>query len=482
MQFNSLAFFGFFSFFYLIYLVLQRRIRLQNLWLLLASYVFYGLISWRFLPVLIFITLSDFCLGILMGRFATPATGKVMIRKILIYMSLVIDLGLLAFFKYNNFFVDDFTRALNSIGIEADLASLIILLPIGISFYVLKSLSYTIDVYRGRQIPSNNMLEYGIFNAIFLHYLQVLSIEPETASQIHQQRRINPNQFTAGFSLIIWGYFKKLVIADNMAIIANQVFQAGSDAWTGYPIGTIAFTIQIYGDFSGYSDIARGFARLMGFELMINFILPYFALNPADFWQRWHISLSEWLRDYIFFPLRRLVLSWQIRNVMLWALILPPLGTMLVSGLWHGTGWNFILWGLFHGLLLIVYRVFANLTIPKNLAKFGSSRLGVLMRMGIMFSLVSLGWLFFRADTVGQAFQLITKISLIPSSQSVPLINELIFFSIPLLFVQIWQQVRGLISTGKIPLSCTVIVNSLILVWIVVFGTHEFTEFIYTQF
>jgi len=485
MQFNSLAFFGFFSFFYLIYLVLQRRIRLQNLWLLLASYVFYGLISWRFLPVLIFITLSDFCLGILMGRFATLATGKVMIRKILIYMSLVIDLGLLAFFKYNNFFVDDFTRALNSIGIGADLVTLNILLPIGISFYVLKSLSYTIDVYRGRQIPSNNLLEYGIFIAFFPVLLAGPIDKPgKLLPQIHQQRRINPNQFTAGFSLILWGYFKKLVIADNMAIIANQVFQAGSDArGLDILIGTLAFTIQIYGDFSGYSDIARGFARLMGFELMINFILPYFALNPADFWQRWHISLSEWLRDYIFFPLRRLVLSWQIRNVMLWALILPPLGTMLVSGLWHGTGWNFILWGLFHGLLLIVYRVFANLPIPKNLTDFGSSRLGVLMRMGIMFSLVSLGWLFFRADTVGQAFQLITKISLIPSSQSVQLINELIFFSIPLLFVQIWQAGKGdLLVLAKFRFPVQLLVNSLILVWIVVFGTHEFTEFIYTQF
>ena len=284
--------------------------------------------------------------------------------------------------------------------------------------------------------------------------------------------------------MILWGYFKKLVIADNMAIIANQVFQVGSDAHgLDILIGTLAFTIQIYGDFSGYSDIARGFARLMGFELMINFILPYFALNPADFWQRWHISLSEWLRDYIFFPLRRLVLSWQIKNVMLWALLLPPLVTMLVSGLWHGTGWNFILWGLYHGLLLIIYRVFANLPIPKNLTEFGSSRLGVLMRMGIMFSLVSLGWLFFRADTVGQAFQLITKISLIPSSQSVQLINELLFFSIPLLFVQIWQAGKGdLLVLAKFRFPVQLLVNTLILVWIVVFGTHQFTEFIYTQF
>ena len=485
MQFNSLAFFGFFGIFYVIYLVLQRRLWLQNLWLLLASYVFYGLFSWRFLPVLIFITLSDFCLGILLGRFVTPATGKRAIRKILISISLMIDLGLLAFFKYNNFFIDDFTRALNSIGIGVDLVTLNILLPIGISFYALKSLSYTLDVYRGRQIPSNNLLEYGNFIAFFPALLAGPIDRPgKLLPQIHQPRRINPNQFAAGFSLILWGYFKKLVIADNMAIIANQIFQVGNDAHgLDILIGILAFTIQIYGDFSGYSDIARGFARLMGFELMINFILPYFALNPADFWQRWHISLSEWLRDYIFFPMRRMVLTWQIKNTMLWALLLPPLITMLVSGLWHGTGWNFILWGLYHGLLLIIYRVLTNLTIPKNLAEFGSSRLGVLMRMGIMFSLVSLGWLFFRADTVGQAFQLISKISLIPSSQSVQLINDLLFFSIPLLLVQIWQAVKGdLLVLTKLRFPVQLLVNSLILVWIVVFGNHQFTEFIYTQF
>ena len=210
MQFNSLAFFGFFSIFYLIYLVLQRRIRLQNLWLLLASYVFYGLISWRFLPVLIFITLSDFCLGILMGRFATPATGKVTIRKILIYISLVIDLGLLAFFKYNNFFVDDFTRALNSIGIGADLVTLNILLPIGISFYVLKSLSYTLDVYRGRQIPSNNLLEYGIFIAFFPALLAGPIDRPgKLLPQIHQHAQDQPQSIRSRILLDPLGIFQE---------------------------------------------------------------------------------------------------------------------------------------------------------------------------------------------------------------------------------------------------------------------------------
>jgi alginate O-acetyltransferase complex protein AlgI len=485
MQFNSLSFFSFFGIFYLIYIALQRPVRLQNLWLLLASYVFYGFINWRFIPVIIFITLSDFCLGLMIGKLNEDILGNRAYRKILIGFSLLINLGCLAFFKYNQFFVADFARALNILGQKADLSILNILLPLGISFYTLKSLSYTLDVYRGRQIPCGSLLDYGIFIAFFPSLLAgPIDRAGKVLPQIHQPRRLDPNQFAAGFSMILWGYFKKLVIAENMATIANQVFKVGGDAYgLDILIGTIAFSIQIYADFSGYTDIARGFARLMGFELMVNFILPYFSLNPADFWQRWHISLSEWLRDYIFFPVRRMVLGWHSKNAMLWALFLPPLVTMLVSGLWHGTGWNFILWGLYHGMLLIIYRVIANLSVPKNLAEFGSSNVGILIRMGIMFSLISLGWLFFRANSVEQAFHLIAKLSLIPTSQSVKYINDLLFFSLPLLFVQMWQAYKGdLLILAKLRFPLQLLANTVILVWIVVFGSRQFTEFIYTQF
>jgi D-alanyl-lipoteichoic acid acyltransferase DltB (MBOAT superfamily) len=485
MQFNSLAFFSFFGIFYLFYIALRKYLKLQNIWLLVASYVFYGLISWRFLPVLCIITISDFCLGLFLGRVDAPENKKRLLRKSLMALSLVIDLGLLAFFKYNHFFVDDFTHLLSLIGFEVDLVTLNLLLPIGISFYSLKSLSYTLDVYRGRQVPCKNILEYGIFIAFFPALLAGPIDRPaKLLPQIHQPRMIHAEQFAAGFSMILWGYFKKLVIADNMALIANQVFNPGSNSHgLDILIGCLAFAIQIYGDFSGYSDIARGFARLMGFELTLNFLLPYFALNPADFWQRWHISLSEWLRDYIFFPVRRTVLSLPVRNAMLWGLVLPPLVTMVASGLWHGTGWNFILWGLYHGILLIVYRLLANLPIPKKVNEFGSTTLGVLIRMGVMFSLVCLGWLFFRADTIEQAFHLLTRISLIPSDQSINYINDLLFFALPLLFVQIWQATKGdLLVLVKLRLPVQLLANTLILVWIIIFGTRQFTEFIYTQF
>jgi alginate O-acetyltransferase complex protein AlgI len=485
MEFNSLSFIGLFIIFYLLYLALHRRLWAQNLWLLLACYVFYGLFSWRFLPVLIFITLTDYSLGLLMGRMDIHDPGKTAIRRILICLSLLIDVGLLVFFKYNNFFVNDFMRALDFIGIESDIITLNLLLPVGISFYTLKSLSYTLDVHRGRQVPTSNLLDYAIFIAFFPALLAgPIDRAGKLLPQIHQPRRIDPNQFAAGFSMILWGYFKKLVIADNMAIIANQIFEVGGDSHgLDILLGTLAFTIQIYADFSGYSDIARGFARLMGFELMINFKLPYFAVNPADFWQRWHISLSEWLRDYIFFPMRRMILSWQIKNVALWGLVLPPIVTMLASGLWHGTGWNFILWGLYHSMLMIMYRLFAELPIPKKIIEIGASRLGVLVRMGVLFGLVSLGWIFFRASTVGQAFHLVANISLTPSTQSVKFVTDLLFFTIPLLLVQIWQAVKGdLLVLAKLRFSAQLIVNTLILVWIIVFGASQVTEFIYTQF
>lgn len=485
MQLNSLAFIGFFIIFYLLYLALHRRLWVQNIWLLLASYVFYGLFSWRFLSVMIFMTLTDFSLAYLMGRLDIRDQASGGMRKALIYISLAIDLGLLVLFKYFNFFVGDFQLLLDLIGINADLITLNILLPLGISFYTLKSLSYTLDVYRGRQVPTDILLDYAIFMAFFPALLAgPIDRSRKLLPQIHQPRRINADQFAAGFSLILWGYFKKLVIADNMALIADQVFKIGAEPHgLDILLGVLAFSIQIYADFSGYSDIARGFARLMGFELTVNFKLPYFALNPADFWQRWHISLSEWLRDYIFFPARRMVLSWHIKETALWGLLLPTIVTMLVSGLWHGTGWNFIFWGLYHGGLMIFYRWFANIPIPKNLKEIGNSRLGVLFRMGIMFGFICLGWLLFRASTIGQAFHLMANMSLTPSTQSAKFVNDLLFFSFPLLLVQIWQTVKGdLLVLTKLRFPIQLLVNTLILVWIVVFGTHQATEFIYSQF
>jgi D-alanyl-lipoteichoic acid acyltransferase DltB (MBOAT superfamily) len=485
LQFNTLAFLIFFIIFYSVYLVLFKHLKVQNIWLLLASYAFYAFIDWRFLPMIIFMTLTDFSLAWLMGRLdaANPEMRKK--RKLLVFLSLAIDLTLLGFFKYFNFFAGSIAHTLDLIGIAADPVTLNILLPLGISFYTLKSLSYTLEVYRGRLEPTIGLLDYAIFIAFFPALLAgPIDRAGKFLPQVSRSRRIDADHFAAGISLILWGYLKKLVIADNLAIIANQVFQNPVNVHgLDIILGTMAFAVQIYCDFSGYSDIARGLARLMGFELMVNFKLPYFALNPADFWQRWHISLSEWLRDYIFFPVRRMVLSWRSRGVAFWGLLVPPLVTMLLSGLWHGAGWNYIFWGLYHGGLMIVYRLLEKIPISKFLETIVNSRFGIYLRMGIMFGFVCLGWLFFRSNSVGQAFQLLTNISLSPSGQSITYAGELIFFTLPLLLIQVWQSVKGdLLVLSKLRLPVQLFVYSLILVWIVVFGARQATEFIYAQF
>ena len=485
MPFNTPAFFGFFIIFYLIYLGLRRYLKLQNIWLLLASYIFYGLFSWRFLPILVFMTVSDYCLSLLIGKLAVDKSGGRIIRKLLISLSIVIDLGILIFLKYLDFFAPEFSHVLELVGISADPITKNIILPVGISFYVLKSLSYVLDVYRRRQTPIRNILEYAIFVAYFPALLAgPIDRARKLLPQIHQPRWITSSQFAAGLTLILWGYFKKLVIADNVANIANQVFAPGGNVQgLDVLLGTLAFALQIYGDFSGYSDIARGFSHLIGFELMINFKLPYFALNPADFWQRWHISLSEWLRDYVFFPLRRMLLTWHIQPIALWGLLVPPMVTMLVSGMWHGTGLNFLIWGLYHGVLMIVYRLFGSMPVSKQLNTIITSRLGVLFRILVMFSFVCLGWIFFRATSVSQAFQLITRLSFTPSGQSISYIQDLLFLGLPLLFVQIWQTIKGdMLVLAKLRFPLQLVANLLLLVWIIVFGAHGALEFIYSQF
>lgn len=483
MQFTNLSFFAFFAIFFVFYIVFSRRLWMQNLWLLLAGYVFYSLFGLRILLVLVLITVSDFSLALLMERFT--GSNRASIRSILVGMSLLIDLGLLVFFKYYGFFEPGFVRILHLAGISADPTTLDLLLPVGISFYALKSISYTLDVYHGRQVPVRNLLDYAIFVSFFPALLAgPIDRAKNLLPQIQHARQITSSKVTKGLSLILWGMFKKLAVADNLALITDQVFKNGGNAYgLDIIIGILAFSIQIYADFSGYSDIARGLASLLGFDLMINFKLPYFALNPADFWQRWHISLSEWLRDYIFYPIRRWVLLRQAREMRLLALLFPPIITMLASGLWHGTGWNFIVWGLYHAGLLIIYRLLADMHLSPGLKRILNSFPGVALRVVVMFILVSFGWLFFRADSLAHAFQLIGMLSLKTSPQSTAYINDLLFFSLPLGLAHLWQAYKEnllVLSRQRVPIQ--VLVNSIILVWIIIFGARQVTEFIYSQF
>ncbi len=478
MLFTSFAFVFFFLLFYAIYLVLGRRLRLQNVLLLVASYVFYGSWDWRFLSLLALSTLVNFYIGRALGRSPGITPRGRLERTLLLSLSVVFNLALLGFFKYFNFFVDNFLDILGLFGFEPDVPTLKVILPLGVSFYTFKALSYTIDIYREKLEPASSLLDFAVFVAFFP---QLVAGPIERAAnllpQIAKPRRLDTDQIYAGLYLVLWGYFKKVVVADNLARIADQVFNNYSQ-YQGLDIllGVLAFAFQIYGDFSGYSDIARGVSRLMGFESMVNFRLPYFALNPGDFWARWHISLSTWLRDYLYIPLggNRKGAFNTYRNLAL---------TMLLGGLWHGAAWNFVIWGAYHGAILILFRLFERRPVHQD--PWGGEHPCplVVAKMLLMFALTLLGWLFFRAANLAQIGYMLTHISFATSAESAAFASELFFFVLPLLVVQVFQYFRrDLLLLTRLPAPFRVALYSLMLAWIVVFGVRQSTEFIYSQF
>ena len=473
MQFQSFIFLQFFLLFYASYLLLTKNLKAQNLLLLAASYIFYGYWDWRFLSLLIFSTVIDFLISHRIDR-----TSNNKRRPLLLSLSLISNLSILGFFKYFNFFASSFTNLLDSIGIPANDITLKIILPVGISFYTFQTLSYTIDVYRRDLKPAKSILDFAVYVAFFPQ-LVAGPIERATnfLPQISSLRKISLSQVNAGIFLILWGYFKKLVIADNVANIANPIF----DNYTQYQgldiiLGILAFTIQIYCDFSAYSDIARGLAKLMGFELMVNFKLPFFAINPSDFWSRWHISLSSWLRDYLYIPLggnRRGEFN-TYRNLFL---------TMLLGGLWHGAAWNFILWGAYQGLILIIYRLFDKQ--PEHLDPWSSKypAYRVLGKMLLMFILANIGWVIFRSTSLEQISYLLTQGGLALSENSVNLLRDLLFFAFPLFIVQLCQYVsKDLLIVPKVTSWIRISIYSFFLMLIFIYGVRTSSEFIYFQF
>jgi alginate O-acetyltransferase complex protein AlgI len=471
--FNSFVFVGFFVAVYSAYILLRRHHRLQNRLLLAASYVFYGYWDWRFLSLLLVSTGLDFWVG--RRLFASEDPQR---RKFLLGLSITGNLGMLGFFKYFNFFADSFADVLRTFGMAPDFFTLDIILPVGISFYTFQTISYSFDIYRGKLRPTPDFLDLALFVSFFP---QLVAGPIERAAnllpQVERPRRITPEQVNAGVFLILWGYFQKVVVADNAALLANEIFNdytsfSGLDLW----IGTLAFAVQIYADFSGYSDIARGLCKLMGFELMVNFKLPYFALNPSDFWSRWHVSLSTWLRDYLYIPLggnrRGRVRTYG--NLM---------ATMLLGGLWHGAAWTFVLWGGFHGLILVLYRRFDR--NPEHADPWGGryaySR--VIAKMSLMFVLTMIGWMIFRSETLGQLGHFLVQGGPAPSTSSLRLGHHLVFFATPLVLVNLFQYVRvDLLAPTRLLLPARILMYAFILVWILIFGVRESIEFVYFQF
>lgn len=478
MLFNSLTFIVFFVTVYALYLALRRRLTAQNALLLIASYFFYGYWDWRFLSLILISTIADYALGLAISNAPAKNGPGQRRRKLLVAASATINLSLLGFFKYFNFFADSLVDLLSLVGMSADPVTLRVVLPVGISFYTFQTMSYTIDIYRGRIEPTHNLLNFAVFVAFFP---QLVAGPIERAArllpQVERPRKITAPMVDSGLFLVLWGFFKKVVVADNAGLIADQIFNSYT-AYSGLAlvVGVLAFSFQIYGDFSGYSDIARGVSKLMGFDLMVNFKLPYFALNPSDFWRRWHISLSSWLRDYLYFPLggnrggsRRTYCNLGL--------------TMLLGGLWHGAAWNFVIWGCFHGLILILYRRFERRPMDTNPWSGEYNGLVILGKMTLMFSLTLVGWLIFRATSVDQIAYMLTHASLKPTPESVRLLLKLGFFVLPLLVVQVYQYIMNdLLVLVHTRLSVRIPAYGALLCGILFFGVRDSIEFIYFQF
>lgn len=403
MLFNSIDFAIFLPIVFLLYwFVTNKNLKFQNLLIVIASYVFYGWWDWRFLSLIIFSTLVDYSVGYYLGK-----ENNTIKRKALLWISILVNLGFLGFFKYYNFFLDNFITAFTFFGSEINARSLNIILPVGISFYTFQTLSYSIDVYRKKMEPTKDFIAFTAFVSFFPQ-LVAGPIERATnlLPQFYKHRRFEYSKAVDGLRQILWGLFKKMVIADNCAVVVNTIFDSHQDySGSTLVLGAVFFAFQIYGDFSGYSDIAIGTARLFGVNLMQNFAFPYFSRDIAEFWRRWHISLSTWFRDYLYIPLggSRGSKSKVIRNVFI---------IFIVSGFWHGANWTFIVWGALNAMyflpLLLTNKNRHHLEVvafDRNWPSFKS-----FFKMSLTFGLTTLAWIFFRAENINHAFQYIKGI------------------------------------------------------------------------
>lgn len=403
MLFNSIEFCFFLPVVFVLYwFVTHKNLKLQNLLLLIASYVFYGWWDWRFLSLIVFSSFVDYLIGVFLLN--TVSATK---RKALLSLSIIVNLGFLGFFKYYNFFAESFAEAFTLLGSPIDVYRLNIILPVGISFYTFQTLSYTIDVYKGKLEPTKDIIAFFAFVSFFPQ-LVAGPIERATnlLPQFYRHRTFKYHQAVDGLRQILWGLFKKVVIADNCAEFANQIFNNSSELnGSTLVLGAIFFTFQIYGDFSGYSDIAIGTSRLFGFNLMKNFAFPYFSRDIAEFWRRWHISLSTWFRDYLYIPLggSRGGMWMKIRNTFI---------IFIVSGFWHGANWTFVIWGALNALYFLPLMLLNKNRVHKGIVAKGKiiPSFKDLLNMGITFMLTVIAWVFFRAENVSHALHYLSEI------------------------------------------------------------------------
>lgn len=472
MLFNSFDFLLFFTLVFGIQLALPHRPR--NVFLVLASYFFYACWDWRFAGLMLATTVVDYTVSHAIFR-----TGVATRRRRLVAVSVLFNLGILAYFKYVNFFADSMQRVLGGLGVEVQPWHLGVILPVGISFYTFQAMSYTIDVYRGRLRPLDRFIDFALYVSLFPQLVAgPIERGEHLAPQVTRKRISSWTDVQDGSWLILKGLFKKAVIADNLAPIVDAVFSQPS--WTGPQvlIGVYAFAFQIYCDFSGYTDMARGLAKLLGYDLMLNFRLPYFAIDPSDFWRRWHISLSSWLRDYLYIPLGggRGGLKATSRNLMV---------TMLLGGLWHGAAWTYVVWGLYHGALLVAFRVFRRLSAVSAAPRCPVGSTQWVMSVVVMFHLTCLGWLLFRATSLTQAGAMFASLTgpwtLAP--RDLENVWQLVVLCGPLVLVQLAQEAAGNLNLiGSLSILPRSVAYAAIVIAVLTLGHFGGREFIYFQF
>jgi D-alanyl-lipoteichoic acid acyltransferase DltB (MBOAT superfamily) len=482
MLFNSIDFAIFLPIVFILYWFLtNKNLKLQNLLIVVASYLFYGWWDYRFLLLILFSTIVDYSVGI--GLLKQENKTK---RKILLGTSILVNLGFLGFFKYYNFFLDNFITAFSFFGTEIKANSLNIILPVGISFYTFQTLSYSIDVYKRKLEPTKDFIAFSAFVSFFP---QLVAGPIERARnllpQFYKKRTFDYSKAVDGMRQILWGLFKKIVIADNCAVFADQIFNNSHDySGSTLVLGAIFFAFQIYGDFSGYSDIAIGTARLFGFNLMQNFAFPYFSRDIAEFWRRWHISLSTWFRDYLYIPLggSRGTNYFKIRNVFI---------IFLVSGFWHGANWTFIVWGGLNALYFLPIMLLNKNKINTDVVAQGKHLPSVreVLSITLTFSLTTIAWIFFRAEDIHHAISYLSDI-IHPSILTLPelitpkleMIYTILCVFILVLFEWMNRDKIHALDIANYNKSNRWVLYLIIIIMIITFGSFNQNSFIYFQF
>ncbi len=466
MLFSSTIFLQFFAAFLLLYFLCRNSLRARNGLIVAGSWVFYGWWDYRFLALLIFSGCFDFAMARLLAQSISQRR-----RKLMVACSVALNLSLLGFFKYCDFFIQSLTDLLRHLGLQAHPETLGIILPVGISFYTFQSLGYVIDVYRREFRACQNLLQYLAFVSFFPQLVAgPIQRARHLLPQMQRTLLITPEMLGEGIWLVLWGLFKKVFMADNLAPLVRMIFDHPKPGGPAVLAGALAFAFQIYGDFSGYSDIARGLGKILGFDLQVNFDLPYLATNLREFWRRWHISLSFWLRDYLYISLggNRKGPARVAANVLL---------TMLLGGLWHGAAWNFVLWGAWHGLGLVANRVWQARSPHRGLPRW--------LAWPLTFLFVLYGWVIFRAGSWERVSVLTAALAHWTAAPAwLPhYILALSFFVAPLVLLELWQhKTNDTLAPLALPNWCRGTLQALLVLGLMLFWERKSIPFIYFQF